>query len=238
MIRQGQRTTYSLLAAFVIEPRPGQGYCVTKAEGPQAKNLEEKGLRLLDDLGDTDPGSSDVSHVLLGPLPNSNDLVAVTVALMPTGEAQYRQWWYRRQTSRLGRLAPWLYAAGLFVVGIMLGALVMGIAIDSGHLNKPIEKPQAVAEEEVRLRNSLAESKDLRRTLQQYVSSVVESAAPKGEVAQVKPARRLELVEREEAANGDVHAKAKRFTGKEVVQLSNLLKVLEDWERLGTANTN
>jgi len=237
MIPLGRTAACSLLAAFVIQRRPGQGYCVTKAEGPQAKGLEEQALRLLNDLGRPDPNEPEMCHVLLGPFAGSNNLVAATITPMPGGEAEYRQWWYRLQTTGVGRLARWVCLACLFIAGIVLGAAVMRLSFDSTDGNKPAEEPRAVVKEEIQLRNSLAKSRDVRRTLWQYLSSVFESAAPKGGVTEARPRRWLVFLEHEKAADGPPQPKYTPLKTEEEGQLFDLLKALNDWEQLPNANT-
>jgi len=232
MITQGRKEAYPNIATFVIERLAGQGYCVTEAEGPKAKELEARALGLLDDLGQPNPNGPKVSHRLLGPLEGSNDIVATTITLKETGEAQYRQWWYCQPGSRVRRFSWLAYVACVFLGGVV-GALLVKVNLDLRGPEKlsaqTTELPPSppIAKEETQLREILEASKEVREKLATYLS-LDGLAAPKAEVVPVKQAVMLNSID----PNVIPRDKQREdLDTQEVRLLLDLLAALKEWQQ-------
>jgi len=233
MISREREVGFSLAAAFVIERRTGQGYVVTETVGQEADGLKDEALGLLDELGQPNPKGPDVTHFLLGPFRRGGGLVAVTVTLLESGEARYRQWWYRPRAPRKRR-RRWLLPLCLILVGIVLGSSISRLFVG---LTKPeivvVEQPSTpppepkAAVNHARLQKELMESRDVRNKLRNYLS-MDGFAAPKGDVVQVKPAVMLNSVLVPNVIPRD--RQREDLDTEEVRILVDLLDGLRDWQ--------
>lgn len=129
------------IASFVVERLPGEGYRVTSRDGPLADRLAGDALAVLDDLGQPDPRSPEITIRWLPPTRNRRYPIGIRIIRQPDGHVRFEQAWFgvgnhpERRT-----LWPWLVAA---VVGVA-GGLVAGMGIERVN-RRPCPEPKPPA---------------------------------------------------------------------------------------------
>jgi hypothetical protein len=115
------------IASFVVEREAGKGYTVTAASGDCGDERKRLALELLNDLGQPDAKGPNEFFRWLGPIAPSGspseEYIAVSIKLMPNGEARYHQGWFRLPIPTNGiRFPAWAFFLVL-VAGLVTGTL-------------------------------------------------------------------------------------------------------------------
>jgi hypothetical protein len=249
-VRGNKASRLEPVASFVIEREAGRGYRVTAADGdcPEARSI--RALKLLDDLGQPDPRGPNELFRWLGPIAPSGEYIAVSIKLMPNGEARYHQGWFRLRTpAHGGRLLVSAFLLVL-VVALVIGTLAGRMrfapersALPDSARTSSTDGPASTAQEPglrpsgpvddpglEKLNTRLSSSRDVRDKIKKYLSQ--EGLAARSEPVSVMK-RSVKLIADLDKPPPPVEVI--RLDNGEVAKLLELLRTLDDLHELATS---
>ncbi len=185
-----QAPIVSPCAWFEVRRVPGKGYQVTSANGAGAEERKADALAVLELLTQPNPFGPQEYQRWIGPIPGSEENVAVTVRLLPEGDALYHQAWFppARAVAGVSCFLPrfrvlFLLLSIAFIVGLLASPTLVAFilqrpATDSAVTTAPLSSQQVtLSEEELAFRQALKQletelssTREERAKLHKYLS--------------------------------------------------------------------